>query len=161
MWGKFWVWGYFLLLFILLGSWWNTPRTYPIHHIIIKVFIWPSLTGIKFLIRNLYLCKDKLLSSAFYFSLCFRRTENVIHLFLFLSDNFIQGILEHFFCIYILAWVHHIVILFTAFLLSLSTSLGENQRRAEARYIKPQSFGCLIFHCSLLSYLLPVLNLVI
>lgn len=83
------------------------------------------------------------------------------HLFPLLADNLIQGILEHFFCIYILAQVYHIVTLFTAFLLSLPNAFGENQKKAETRYIKPQSFGCVIFYCSLLSYWFPVLNLVI
>lgn len=146
-------------LFILLGWWWNISLTNPIHHIII--FIYSYLNGIKFLKRNLYPCKDKLLSSAFDFSLCFQGSENMFHLFLLLADNLIHCILEDFFCIYILAWVYCIVTLFTALLLSLPTTFGKNRRKAETRYIKPQSLGCLIFYHFLLSYWFPVVSLVI
>lgn len=143
---------------IFYSFYWDHDET---PSIISSSFLCSSLTGIKFLIRNLYPCKDKLLSSAFDFSLCFHGIKNMFHLFLLLADNLIQCILEHFFYIYILARVYRIVTLFAALLLSLPTSFGKNQRKAETRCIKPQSFGCLIFYCSLLSYWFPVVNLVI
>lgn len=118
----------------------NSPQ--PSHHY--QGILWSSLIRIKFLMRNLYLSEDKPLSSAYNLSL-FPKKWTYNSFFLLLADNLIHGILEHFFCIYILAQVHHIVTWFTVFLSSLPTSFGENERKAETRYIKPQSFGCLIF----------------